>query len=170
MGTTKCGRYLNTEGSARSVSDYALVHSSEGAFIRSRRRVNGKMIIELRLANGGHGQKGMDLLDKYGLKYEILRTYQNGVRTGNVLTHKDPKKRTQGQQSWFPKSWTEKDIRHAGEHVAGLRKNRHIPDGQKIFGMWKGVRVGVIMTHGKIGTVFPDVDQPSKPKKKRGKK
>ena len=35
MGTTKSGRYLNTKGSARTVSDYALIHSSEGAFVKS---------------------------------------------------------------------------------------------------------------------------------------
>ena len=30
MGTGKSGRYLNTRGSGRTVSDYALVHSNEG--------------------------------------------------------------------------------------------------------------------------------------------
>ena len=65
MGTSKSGRYLNTKGSGRSVSDFALVHSSEGAFTRSQTRVNGEMVIKLRLNNGGHSQKGMELLDKY---------------------------------------------------------------------------------------------------------
>ena len=32
IGTNKTERYLNTKGSARTVSDYALVHSSEGSF------------------------------------------------------------------------------------------------------------------------------------------
>lgn len=32
MGTGKSGRYLNSKGSGRSVSDFALVHSSEGTF------------------------------------------------------------------------------------------------------------------------------------------
>ena len=73
MGTSKSGRYLNTKGSGRSVSDFALVHSSEGAFTRSQTRVNGKMIIKLRLNNGGHSQKGMELLDKYGIKYNIVK-------------------------------------------------------------------------------------------------
>ena len=49
MGTSKNGRYLNTKGSGRSVSDFALVHSSEGAFTRSQTRVNGEMIIKLQL-------------------------------------------------------------------------------------------------------------------------
>ena len=67
---------------------------------------------------------------------------------------------------WFPKSWTEKDIRHAGEHVAGLKHNRHSPDGTTLYGIWKGVKVGVKLTHGKISTVFPTHDQPMKKGKK----
>lgn len=167
MGTTETGRYLNTKGSGRRVSDFALVHSNEGAFTRKQNRVNGKVEIELRLNSGGHGQKGMDLLDKYGIEYHIVKTYPNGVRVGNVPNHKNPAKAKRNGQSWFPKSWTEKDIRHAGEHVAGLKKNRRVPDGEKIYGNYKGVRVGVIKTHGKIATVFPDADQSPVLKKRR---
>lgn len=159
MGTTESGRYLNTRGSGRRVSDFALVHSSEGAFIRSQNRVNGKVEIKLRLNNGGHGQRGMDLLDKYGIKYNIVKTYPNGVRVGNVPNHKKRDKKRYTGQSWFPKSWTEKDIRRAGEHVASLKKNRRAADGEKVYGNYKGVRVGVIKTNGKIATVFPDADQ-----------
>ncbi len=32
MGTGKKGRYLNSKGSGRTVSEFALVHSSEGTF------------------------------------------------------------------------------------------------------------------------------------------
>ncbi len=63
-------------------------------------------------------------------------------------------------QAWFPKNWTEKDIKRAGEHVASLKTNRHVKDGVKIYGMWKGVRVGIIHTNGQIGAIFPDLDQP----------
>lgn len=167
MGTSKSGRYLNTNGSGRSVSDFALVHSSEGAFTRSQTRINGQMVIKLRLNNGGHSQKGMELLDKYGIKYNIEKTYPNGVRIGNIPDHKNPKKSKSMGQSWFPKSWSDKDIRHAGEHVAGLKKNRHMPDGKAIYGVYKGVRVGVIKTNGKIATIFPDADQSSVLKKWR---
>lgn len=72
MGTSKSGCYLNTKGSGQNVSDFALVHSSEGAFTRSQTRVNGKMVIKLRLNNGGHSQKGVDLLNKYGIRYNII--------------------------------------------------------------------------------------------------
>lgn len=159
MGTSKTGRYLNTYGTGRSVSDFALVHSNEGKFVRSQSHVKGKPVIELRLASGGHGQDGMDLLDKYGIEYHITKTYPNGVRIGNVPDHAQKHKRNDSRQSWFPSSWTEKDIRRAGEHVAGLKHNRHAPNGKIIYGMYKKVRVGVIKTNGKIGTVFPDYNQ-----------
>ena len=167
MGTSKNGRYLNAKGSGRSVSNFALVHSSEGAFTRSQTRVNGEMVIKLRLNNGGHSQKGMELLDKYGIKYNIVKTYPNGVRVGNVPNHKERSKKTGIGQSWFPKSWSDKDIRRAGEHVAGLKENRRIPDGKTIYGVYKGVRVGVKRTNGKIATVFPDSDQSSVTRRKR---
>ena len=169
MGTTKCGRYLNTRGAARSVSDFALVHSDEGDFKwRSKKEAkkNGKKTI--RLAGGGHGDKGMRLLDKYRIEYVVLKTYPNGVRVGWVTDHAARQKRNNKlAQSWFPKEWTAKDIRRAGEHVAGLRRNRHGPDGKIVFGMYKGVRVGVIRTHGKIATIFPDCEQPNQTRRKR---
>lgn len=169
IGTSKSGRYLNAKGTGRSVSDFALVHSSEGAFTHSQIRVNGKMVVKLRLKNGGHSQKGMDLLDKYGIEYNIVKIYPNGVRVGNVPNHIQRKKRSNMNQSWFPKSWKEKDIRRAGEHVAGLKGNRKIQDGVRVYGVYKGVRVGIIRTNGKIATVFPDSDQSSVLKRRKRK-
>ena len=162
MGTSKSGRYLNTKGSGRSVSDFALVHSDEGKYTKPSRKGD-----KLRLVSGGHGQTGMEQLDKYGIKYNVEKTYSNGVRVGNIPNHKNPNKRKSMGQTWFPKSWTTKDIRHAGEHVAGLKGNRHVPDGKAVYGVYKGVRVGVIRTNGKIATVFPDADQSSVLKKRR---
>lgn len=167
MGTSKSGRYLNTKGSGNSVSDYALVHSSEGSFTRSQVRVNGKVEIKLRLDNGGHSQAGMDLLDKYGIKYNIVKTYSDGVRVGNIPNHKNKAKQKNTGQAWFPKNWTQKDIRRAGEHVTGLKANRRVPDSKTIYGVYKGVKVGVKRTHGKIATVFPDSDQSSVIKRRR---
>jgi len=160
MGTGKSGRYLNTHGSKRSVSDFSLVHSSEGKITYNQKNK------KLRLTSGGHGQKGMDLLDKHGIKYNVVKTYPNGVRVGNVPGHKTPAKRSGISQSWFPKSWSEKDIRRAGVHVAGLKSNRRVPDGVTIWGTYKGVRIGVKRTNGIIATVFPDSNQPNR---RRGK-
>lgn len=163
MGTGKSGRYLNSKGSARTVSDFALVHSSEGTFTYTSK--DHKIS---KLKSGGHGQAGMDLLDKVGIKYNIVKTYKNGVRVGNIPGHKDPRKRSGTGQAWFPKSWSNKDIRYAGEHVSSLKGNRKIPDGQTMYGTYKGVRVGVIKTNGKIATVFPDSNQ--YPVLKKGRK
>lgn len=162
MGTGKSGRYLNTWGSGRSVSDFALVHSNEGTFTYTPK---GHHISKLK--SGGHGQAGMDLLDRLGITYNVVKTYSNGVRVGNVPGHKDPNKRVGIGQAWFPKTWTEKDIRKAGEHVAGLKCNRRVPNGKTIFGVYKGVRVGVIRTNGKIAAVFPDSEQASVLKRRK---
>jgi hypothetical protein len=161
MGTTKSGRVLNTRGAAGSASQFSVVHSNEGAYTKPRK---GEQI---RLKAGGHGQAGMNELDKYGIKYVIEKTYPNGVRVGRIPNHKKRIKAMSMGQSWFPKNWTSKDIKHAGEHVANLKGNRHSKDGVAVYGMWKGVRVGVIRTHGQIGTIFPDAKQPYK---KGGKK
>lgn len=162
MGTTKSGRYLNTKGSAKSVSDYALIHSSEGAFTKPSKKND-----EIKLVNGGHGEKGLQLLKKYNIEYNIVYTYENGVRVGNIPNHKKKAKRIGINQSWFPKSWSEKDIKRAGEHVAGLKNNRKSKDGEVIYGNYKGVRVGVIKTNGIIGTVFPDSNQKNIIRRKR---
>lgn len=156
MGTTKSGRVMNTKGAAGQASQFAVIHSNEGKYTKPAK---GQKI---RLISGGHGQAGMNELDKYSIEYHVVKTYPNGVRVGNIPNHKNKMKQTGANQAWFPKNWTSKDIRHAGEHVANLKHNRHVPDGVKVFGMWKGVRVGVMRTHGQIGTIFPDVNQPSK--------
>jgi hypothetical protein len=101
----------------------------------------------------------MNELDKYGIRYKVEKVYPNGVRVGYIIDHTNKAKRESMGQSWFPKNWTSKDIKHAGEHVANLKCNRHAPDGKRLYGMWKGVRVGVIKTHGQIGTIFPDSKQ-----------
>lgn len=131
MGTGKPGRYLNTKGSGRTVSDFAVVHSQEGRFVKTLVKINGKKKVKLNLAAGGHGQAGMGLLDKYNIQYTIVKTYPNGVRVGNVPNHKKPNKKSGTGQSWFPRSWTDKDVKRAGTHVANLKGNRHIPDGIK---------------------------------------
>lgn len=48
-----------------------------------------------------------------------------------------------------------------------MKRNRHIKNGAAFFGIWKGVRVGVIRTKGQIGTIFPDSWQPNKKGGKR---
>ena len=80
-----------------------------------------------------------------GEGYTILKTYKNGVRTGNVTRHKTKSKREGGKQAWFPKNWDRDKIKAAG----GV-KGKH-------FGNHDGVRVGIFIDeNGKITTIFPD--------------
>lgn len=153
MGTTKSGRYLNTHGSRYTPSEYAVVHSNEGTF--THRNKDG----ELRLKSGGHGQDGMDLLDKYGIAYNVVKTYANGVRVGKLPRHKNPRKQTGVGQAWFPRSWSSAAIESAGKYVARLKKNKATGDGVTMTGTYRGVKVGVILTNGKIGTIFPLSEQ-----------
>lgn len=165
MGTSRSGLYLNTKGSRRKVSEFALVHSNEGTFKNVNSR-NPKRS-PFRMKSGGHGEDNIKLLNKYGIKYNIVKTYPNGVRVGSIVGHLDRGKRINNKQSWFPKSWTSKDIKKAGEHVAALKTNRNVKDGYNMYGSWMGVRVGVKRTNGIVSTIFPDLKQPTKKKRKK---
>ncbi|MDO5417192.1 MAG: EndoU domain-containing protein, partial [Lachnospiraceae bacterium] len=133
------------------VDEIALHHSSIGEFTFDPR--TGALS---KMKGGGHGQANIDFLNKNGMEYNIVKEYANGVRIGNIPDHKTKIKRTGTNQSWFPKSWSESDISKAGEYVGNLSENVNAADGVVVFGEYKGVRVGVIRTNGKISTIFPD--------------
>ena len=54
MGTSKTGRVLNTKGSEKTISEYALVHSNEGTYVNVNSKDKKKNPI--RLKSGGHGE------------------------------------------------------------------------------------------------------------------
>jgi len=157
MGTTQTGRILNTKGSNRTISEYVLVHSIEGSYINVDSKNPEK---PLQLKTGGHGEDVFKILKKHNIGFTITKTFPNGVRVGNVENHVDKKKREKNQQLWFPKNWRKKDILEAGEHVLRLKKNQNAKVGDRIYGMWKGVKVMVIKSDGKRGTIAPAYDQP----------
>ena len=95
-------------------------------------------------------------MDKNGIKYNIVKTFPNSVRVGNIPSIRDRNKKSGTGMAWFPKNWTVKDMVRAGEHIASLKSNRGVKDGVTIWGTWKGIRVGAIKTKGQIATVFPD--------------
>ncbi|MEE1306020.1 MAG: EndoU domain-containing protein [Agathobacter sp.] len=128
-----------------TVTQDRLQHSTLGEF-----NSNG------RLVNGGHGQANIDYMDANGIPYNIVKEYPNGVRVGNIPNHKNKFKRTGTGQAWFPKSWTDTDIKNAGEYVANLPENKNVSDGTWVFGEYNGVRVGIIKNDGEIGTIIPD--------------
>lgn len=128
-----------------TVSQDRLQHSVLGEF-----NSNGRLI------NGGHGQANINYLNQNNIEYNIVKVYDNGVRVGNIPSHKNKFKRTGTGQAWFPESWTEIDIKNAGEYVANIPENVNIPDGTWVFGEYNGVRVGIIKNNGEIGTIIPD--------------
>lgn len=154
MGSGRSGKYYTSHGS-RAIHHNAIIHSMEGSYTSGNR-----------LKSGGHGQDAIDYMNRNGIKYNIVKTFPNGVRIGNVPNHKDKNKRTGTGQSWFPKNWTQKTIVAAAEHVMSLKRNAHRKDGETLFGKWKGVWVGVIKTNGTVGTVFPDYNQSDKKRRR----
>lgn len=134
------------------IPEKTIVHASKGDYTAKGR-----------LKGGGHGQEALDYMDKKGIKYNITKTYPNGVRIGNVPKHKKPNKKVGNNQSWFPEDWDRNVIKKAGQAVA---RGRKLPDGRIKKGKHKHVDVGIIRTQGEIGTIFPLNEQ----KVRRGKK
>ena len=166
MGTSRSGLYLSTKGSRTSISDYALVHSNEGTFMNVGK--NKQKNSEFRMKSGGHGQANIELLKKYGIRYNIVKTFPNGVRIGNIYNHKLKFKAKNNGQAWFPKSWSAKEIKRAGNHVASLKSNKKAKSGEHMTGMWKGVKVTVIKGNKHIpDTVCPSYDQPTKKRRRQ---
>ena len=141
------------ESGINSIDDIALKHSSVGDFT-----YNPKTGQISRMKGGGHGQSNINFLEENGIEYNIVKEYDNGVRGGNVPKHKTPSKRTGTGQAWFPKNWSDSKIKEAGNYVTNLPDNKNLPDGVIGYGEYDGVRVGIIKTDGKIGTIFPDAD------------
>jgi len=135
------------------INDIVLKHSSVGDFT-----YNPKTGQISRMKGGGHGQFNIDFLEKNGIVYNIIKEYENGVRVVNVPSHKTPSKRTGTGQAWFPKNWSDSKIKDAGNYVANLPENKNLPNGVAGFGEYDGVKVGIIKTEGKVGTIFPDAD------------
>jgi len=109
-----------------------------------------------RLINGGHGQRNIEYLNKNNIEYHIVREYPNGVRIGNIPSHKNKFKKSGTGQAWFPESWSESKIIEAGNHVNSLPENKSLSDGQWAFAEYDGVRVGIIKNDGKVATIIPD--------------
>lgn len=55
-----------------------------------------------RIINGGHGQDNISYLKKNGIAFNVLKEYPNGVRIGNIPSHKNKFKRTGEEQALFP--------------------------------------------------------------------
>ena len=125
------------------ISPESLNHSNKGEFTSSSKKH----------ISGGHGQDNIDYMDKNGIKYEINRIYNNGVRVGNILNSADRKMRSGNNHSWFPKDWSEFDIKNAANNI--LKKYKY-PKNGKFSGTFKNVKVTIILKDGKIKTIYPN--------------
>lgn len=128
-----------------NVPDETLKHADLGDFNSNNR-----------LINGGHGENSVAYLKENNIEFIIVKEYSNGVRVGNIPTHKNKMKRTGTGQSWFPENWDTAKIKEAGNYINSLPENKNLVDGQWAFAEFDGVRVGIIKKNGEIMTIIPD--------------
>ena len=157
MGSGRSGLYSSLAQSVSgrvsiSIPVSTITHASKGEFLKSANR----------LKSGGHGQANIEEMKRRGIKYVIKKTFPNGVRLGYVPRHYE--KRRQGLnknqigQAWFPKNWSENDIRKAGKTILKAYKGE-IKNGTKITGWYNNVKVGIIVRNHTIVTIFPTNEQ-----------
>lgn len=127
-------------------------HASKGDFIYPKKHFPKKV---LTMKSGGHGQENIAFLRKRKLSYNIDTVFSNGVRLGHIDRHNDARNALKNGHAWFPRKWSRSEIRKAGEHVASLKRNQVLIDGQKHTGRYRGVTVGIIARKGIIKTIFP---------------
>ncbi|HBF5147635.1 TPA: EndoU domain-containing protein [Clostridioides difficile] len=160
----KNGEYLK-------IPEFTLNHAIVGEFTNPK---NPKKIKpgDIRLKSGGHSEENIQLLKEKGIEYNIVKEYENGVRVGNVPTHKLAAKKSGTGQAWFPKNWGKEDIENAGNYVSNIGdKSKYILEKKyntegKItaifkFSNYKNVTVCVCydVNREKITTIFPDENQ-----------
>ena len=104
------------------ISNTVIEHSSRGTFTAGDKKHKP------RLLSGGHGEENLQALKKYVWDYNIVAKYPNGVRLGNIPSHKKPRNQNGTWQVWFPKSWTRKTIKKAGEKTINSIPYK-LPDG-----------------------------------------
>lgn len=151
-----------------TVSDKTLKHSTVGDFTNLKNpkkppseKNGGKM------KGGGHSQANIDLLESKGYSYTITKTYDNGVRIGNVVLHKDNEKSENSGQSWFPVDWGNDEVLKAGTYVANnpfeikeLRNKDGALSGYKLTAEYNGIEVIVINNFdNEPGSIFPNKNQ-----------
>ena len=140
------------------LDEKALEHIMEGTFKDVDIGDDKKDIKQLK--SGGHSEETFKQLQTHNIGYTITKTYPNGVRIGNIENHYYEIKRFYSGQTWFPKNWTKTDIIKAINYVISLPENQNAKDGQTMWGVCEGVKLGVKKRDGKIVTAFPCIEQP----------
>ncbi|SCM96389.1 Uncharacterized protein BWINRASL_03486 [Bacillus mycoides] len=137
-----------------------LKHSGVGDFTNPK---NPKKENIGNMRGGGHGQSNIELLKDHVIEYNIVEVLPNGVRLGNIPSHKEKPKKTGKEQSWFPESWTDQDINEAAVYVANLQdKNKYLleetPYIIRKYANYNGVTVAIVYDKKRhsVTTIFPD--------------
>ncbi|MFJ8457282.1 EndoU domain-containing protein [Bacillus paramycoides] len=140
-----------------------LKHSGVGDFTNPKNPKKEKIG---NMRGGGHGQSNIELLNDHGIEYNIVEVLPNGVRLGNVPSHKAKLKKTGKNQSWFPEDWKDEDIEKSGLYVANLQdKNKYTIEENEIAikksANYKGIKVVVVYDKNQKGitTIYPDSNQ-----------
>ena len=129
-------------GPKEEIKESAIEHSSKGEYTSNSNR----------LEKGGHGEECIEHMKRNNIEFNIVKTYKNGVRVGNVPRHVNKKKQSGIEQSWFPKTWSRETIKRAGQVVSRGQRRQ---DGVIKEGHYGSVNVGVIRTKGSVATIFP---------------
>nr|WP_226894193.1 RHS repeat-associated core domain-containing protein [Proteus sp. FME41] len=112
-----------------------------------------------RLSGGGHGQSAILELEFRSIPYNIVHTYPNGVRVGNIPSHASKAKRSGTGQSWFPENWNDVDIKRAGQNVWESPNSVRVDmssGGVMVSGTYDGVFLRVVRDPKGSGSIFPD--------------
>lgn len=137
-----------------------LKHSGVGDFTNPKNPKKEKIG---NMRGGGHGQSNIELLKDHGIEYNIVEVLPNGVRLGNIPSHKEKPKKTGKGQSWFPESWNDQEINEAAVYVANLKdKNKYLleetPYIIRKYANYNGVTVAIVYDKKRhsVTTIFPD--------------
>ncbi|MBR1890885.1 MAG: EndoU domain-containing protein [Clostridia bacterium] len=123
-------------------------HSSRGIFQYANKK-------PVRMLKGGHGERNIGYLKKNKLSYKVNKVDSNGVRHGQILCHVRRREQSPGGHVWFPTNWSDATIRHAGEHVANLKRNTKKKDHSPMYGKFKNVDVVTYKSRGRICGICP---------------
>lgn len=130
-----------------TVSNEALTHSTIGEYSKIGR-----------IIGGCHTEAGIQELNRRGIEYNIVKTASNGVRLGNIPSHKEKFKRTGTGQAWFPAGWSEETVMQAGTVAAN--SNTPLLENHYKICEFMGVLVRVELdSSGNVVSVCPDYDQ-----------
>ena len=157
MGSGRSGLYSSlaqpvSKRLSISIPAKTVAHASVGTFLKNSNR----------LKSGGHGQANIEEMKRRNIEFVVKETFHNGVRLGYVPNHYEKRRQGLGKnqigQLWFPKNWTENDIREAGKSVLKSYRGK-IKDGTKATGWYNNVKVGIIIRNHQITTIFPTIEQ-----------